>query len=460
MGMADRDASGRKGGWASSDSEPRNARKPRSDSARPSRPRNPRVRSAPGGWRALVGIVSFIAAGVFADSLGWDAKAALISAALAAVVGAILYKWVIGVAVLAAAGWVLVNLQRGDSPRQREAAGAGGAAAPRVVETPSDPTPSVGDSVRPAVADAPARGVGACISNPTPYELEYDYRWGETGWQSATVPPSLVRWHTWALETSDSTAPDFFIRFDNEFYDGYSETSYRLLTSATALPTTCEGVRKFEFAVTLGSIDLVDPTVPVPETMPFVIGVTLADIESFFYQGTEYTGGTRVVSAAPTGPAAQAGLEADDVIYQAEETRITSFRALNDFVNQGGGAPIRLFFVRGPNLLTTVVTPVADRRNLPRGRYSIGIVVRDVGPISASGRTFANGAELVSVYSGLPAAAAELRIGDILLTVDDQSIDGIDALVQGLQSPGKPVLIRFARNGQLLERTLVPILIP
>ena len=72
---------------------------------------------------------------------------------------------------------------------------------------------------------------------------------------------------------------------------------------------------------------------------------------------------------------------------------------------------------------------------------------------------------IVSVIKGGPAEAAGLRSGDIMLTVDGESIDGWtdDEVVSQVRGPeGEPVTIEIERDGEAISFTIVraPITVP
>src|SRR6185295_3174103 len=65
-------------------------------------------------------------------------------------------------------------------------------------------------------------------------------------------------------------------------------------------------------------------------------------------------------------------------------------------------------------------------------------------------RKGARGALVTHVFPRTPAYEAGLRVGDVILRADDQPIDGDGTLGRFVasQSPGTPVVLTFARNGQ------------
>jgi putative serine protease PepD len=67
-----------------------------------------------------------------------------------------------------------------------------------------------------------------------------------------------------------------------------------------------------------------------------------------------------------------------------------------------------------------------------------------------------DGAKIMSVTSGSPADTAELRAGDIIVTVNGRSIDDATELVVEIRNhaPGEKIEIEYTRNGQNSSATL------
>ena len=69
-----------------------------------------------------------------------------------------------------------------------------------------------------------------------------------------------------------------------------------------------------------------------------------------------------------------------------------------------------------------------------------------------------SGALVAEVNAGSPAEAAGLEVGDVVVAVDDQPINGSEGLVGAVRdrSPGEQVAVVVVRDGQ--EVTLTPTL--
>ena len=93
-------------------------------------------------------------------------------------------------------------------------------------------------------------------------------------------------------------------------------------------------------------------------------------------------------------------------------------------------------------------------------RAWLGIAARDrpldLRLVRALGLKSTRAVEVLSLEPTGPAAAAELRSGDLLVGVDDEEVDGIDALHRRLSRvpPGTVLTLRIVRRTQRLELPL------
>jgi serine protease Do len=93
-------------------------------------------------------------------------------------------------------------------------------------------------------------------------------------------------------------------------------------------------------------------------------------------------------------------------------------------------------------------------------RAWLGIAARDrpldLRLVRALGLKSTRAVEVLSLEPSGPAAASELRSGDLLVGVNDDEVDGIDALHRQLSRvvPGSALTLRVVRRTQLLELSL------
>jgi len=87
-----------------------------------------------------------------------------------------------------------------------------------------------------------------------------------------------------------------------------------------------------------------------------------------------------------------------------------------------------------------------NQREIPRGGAFIGINMEDVD----------EGVRIVNILPGLPAAKARLRVGDIILKLDDDVIEDINALREsiGKYSPENRITLKVLRDKEEMEFTL------
>lgn len=68
-----------------------------------------------------------------------------------------------------------------------------------------------------------------------------------------------------------------------------------------------------------------------------------------------------------------------------------------------------------------------------------------------------DGARVTSITAGQPAASAGIRVGDVIVAVNNQRVATQPDLgpILRAQTPGRPVVIGLRRNGQILHRNVV-----
>jgi serine protease Do len=201
--------------------------------------------------------------------------------------------------------------------------------------------------------------------------------------------------------------------------------------------------------------------------------------------------GVLVRSTTENSPAALAGLLPGDVITEINGERVKDRR---DLIRRVGSFPagtvIRLTYVRNA-AAGTATAKLADRFEglassrraapddfdgeeglppghpdiEPRSASGIGITSRTLTPDLARDRLLdgITGAYLTYVEPGSPAFAQGLRDGDVIVSANQQKIQGrpdFDQLVAGL-SPGDQLTLSIARRaGTKIERRLVTITMP
>ncbi len=190
-------------------------------------------------------------------------------------------------------------------------------------------------------------------------------------------------------------------------------------------------------------------------------------------EGTDAGHGVRIREVIPGGPAAQAGLQVDDVIVAVGNTPIRTVEHLADVVERSPpGARLVLTVLRplpGVGMQTRNVSITLGRRP-PAEQWPLA----EFGPLEAGARSDVvmhgvlgvgtrwqreaarrpaaqqGAAVVVEVIANSPAAGAGLAVGDALLAVDGIPLADHDDLRRRLQArAGQRVELAYERQGQV-----------
>lgn len=77
-------------------------------------------------------------------------------------------------------------------------------------------------------------------------------------------------------------------------------------------------------------------------------------------------------------PAAEAGLQAGDVILKIDELENPRVESMQDYTNQAGETPLDIEIRRGEEVFVKTITPTKYEES---GRYGIGVAIADVGTV-------------------------------------------------------------------------------
>ncbi len=154
-------------------------------------------------------------------------------------------------------------------------------------------------------------------------------------------------------------------------------------------------------------------------------------------------------------PAAKAGLVRGDIIIEVNGTAIDAKSpAANILKDRKVGDKLTLKVLHGDEVRSVEVTLVDQN-----GKPFIGIVPAFTGragflgtgkmPENGAIKGF-NGAHVVEVVAGGPADKAGVKVGDIILKVNDQAVDANNDLAKALTplKPGASVKLNVQRKGQ------------
>ena len=123
---------------------------------------------------------------------------------------------------------------------------------------------------------------------------------------------------------------------------------------------------------------------------------------------------------------------------------------VNTAILSGSGGNIGIGFAIPSNMVREVVEQLLEHGNVQRGR--IGVAIQDVTPglAHALELNVDRGALVTQVEPGSPAEQAGIQAGDVVVAIDDQSIDSTADLrnTVGLVRAGGSVAVTAIRDGQ------------
>jgi serine protease Do len=221
------------------------------------------------------------------------------------------------------------------------------------------------------------------------------------------------------------------------------------------------------------------------------IGVSARDIEPSERERLQVQGGALVEEVRPDTPAAQAGLQASDVVVEFDGERVRSARQFSRLVQETPpGRPVEMRVVREGRPRGLTITPGAQspdvlfnrpERERLRGAIErlaeipftldldlpsaaggrgnrLGVAVEELSPQLASYFGAKDGVLVSSVADASPAARAGLKAGDVITSVNGQSITSPAALARALRGPAAEteVKIGIVRDKQPVEVTATP----
>ncbi len=171
-------------------------------------------------------------------------------------------------------------------------------------------------------------------------------------------------------------------------------------------------------------------------------------------------------SLTPDGPAARAGLQANDILLTLDDKPLGRPQDFSARLKEAGDKAVPLALIREGKPITIRVKPeyrVSFTAVQPeKTEYSIGVRVK---PIDTALRehlpTLADrpGLVVAVVEPDSPAAKAGLKVADILLAVGDVPVSDFDSLVARIQATGgKPVPLQVLRAGKPMTIEVTPAL--
>lgn len=98
--------------------------------------------------------------------------------------------------------------------------------------------------------------------------------------------------------------------------------------------------------------------VPLYQSGKYVLGLTVAEIDSFSFEGKTFRYGIKIHGAIRQMPGYEAGLREGDIIYQIDNTKMNDKAAFFDYLKATQGAPVKVHFLRNGNLYSVWSRPI------------------------------------------------------------------------------------------------------
>jgi serine protease Do len=190
------------------------------------------------------------------------------------------------------------------------------------------------------------------------------------------------------------------------------------------------------------------------------LGVFIQDLNPALAEkfGMKSSKGVLISDVMPDGPAAQAGIRTGDVILEVDGTPVDSAARLRLVIaSKGGDGRVEIELLRDGRRRTLKVQ--LGEKDAPRARgqraepdeEALGL---RLAPLDDAARqrfglddTATQGALVVAIQPGSPAARAGLRPGDVIVEVNRASVDDPAAAVERLDEAEGDILLRVVRRG-------------
>ena len=188
------------------------------------------------------------------------------------------------------------------------------------------------------------------------------------------------------------------------------------------------------------------------------IGPMTEDLAATY--GLTEAAGAVVNSVVAGSPAEKAGIQPEDVILRADDRVIKDNSDLSRYISsRAPGTTARIELLRGkerktvPVSLGTFQEDPGESTTAQSGRASLGMTLREVTPALAEQLELPRGTKgvaVVEVEAGTAAEDAQVVRGDVVVSVNGQAVDGLDAFdraIEAARSSGRARLRVY--NGQI-----------
>ncbi|MBV7316169.1 DegQ family serine endoprotease [Shewanella sp. NIFS-20-20] len=200
------------------------------------------------------------------------------------------------------------------------------------------------------------------------------------------------------------------------------------------------------------ALNLVEQIIEHGEVRRGILGISGRDLDNQLAKamGLSTPHGAFVVEVLPKSAAADAGIQAGDIITSIDGRKIKSFHELRAQVaTLGAGANIRLGINRDGDNETLKVT-------LGAAKEMSTAAVAEMHPMMAGAKfkDIAKGVEVIDVAQGSPAAMSGLQSGDIIIGVNRGKVDNLKQLQQAMSNAIGTTALKIVRDKNALYLVL------
>jgi serine protease Do len=192
------------------------------------------------------------------------------------------------------------------------------------------------------------------------------------------------------------------------------------------------------------------------------LSLTPADDALRAHLGLPKDQGLIVTAVAGNASAAQAGVQQNDILLKLENAALAKPEDLENGLKAAGGNPASLTVLRGGETMVIRVQPQVHVTMGPvqpePPAFWIGISVAPVEPaLRAQLKLSQQGLLAVDVIKDSPAAKADIKVHDILLSLAEKPLDSQEKLIEIVQSNGeKSVPMQLIRAGKVQTIEVTP----
>jgi len=163
--------------------------------------------------------------------------------------------------------------------------------------------------------------------------------------------------------------------------------------------------------------------------------------------------GAYVSQVTPGSPAEKAGVQAEDVILSADARTIEDSSDLSRYISsKTPGTTVKIELLRDKDRKVVSVTlgtfqeETVESADDQGGRASLGMTLRDLNPSLAERLELPRGVRgvlVMEVEAGAAAEDAGLVRGDVIVSVNGEAVDGVDAFDRAIAAARPAGLVRL-----------------